>query len=93
MCTTGHFCDQFSGSVTLTTGTGITAAAGIIVGVTFPINRSTIPNCSYSVENNTVGTQFVATVLNANSNNISWSSSTLLTASQSLMFLYVCGGA
>lgn len=43
-CTGSHVCDSFSGTITLTTGTGI-VNSGTVLTITMPITRATRPNC------------------------------------------------
>jgi hypothetical protein len=92
-CATSHFCDQFSGVVTLVTGTAPTAAAASIITINFPVTRADAPNCPYSVDNTTTGTMVTTIVENSNTISINFSSSVVLTGSTTINFMYVCGGS
>jgi hypothetical protein len=92
-CTSGHSCDQFSGDITLVTGTTPTAS-GAIVTVTFLTPRSSTPNCTTSAFNQT-GNLAVTTVFPITTNDtlvFSNGTGAPATASSTFRFIYVCGG-
>jgi hypothetical protein len=89
-CTASHDCDDFSGSYTLTTGTGISANLAAIFTVHFALTRSNIPNCTYEVVS--AGLISDNIILGADTFTINFASSVNLGPSTTYIFTYICGG-
>jgi hypothetical protein len=94
-CSTSHTCDQFSGDIKLVTGTSV-GSVGNLLTVTFPVLRSTAPNCTIFVFDESDG----EAVPNIDTTPITASSLTYflplggstLVASSTYHITYVCGG-
>jgi hypothetical protein len=92
VCATYAICDSFSGTFTLTTGTG-TLAAGDLVIVNIPGSRSSIPNCTWNLAtNSTTNYGFTAGAGNSGGSTLQFNSATGLPASTSFAGTYICGG-
>ena len=90
-CTTNYVCDEISGTITLTTGTGTISGVGQLVELTFSSGRAHYPSCTYTaiVLGNPVqvGGQALSTSAIA-----FYSAVTNLSTSTSYQMSYVCGG-
>lgn len=92
-CTTSHICDNFSGEITLTTGTVPPIPPGTLLTITLPVARTNIPNCDVSVT--VTGTGLDPNVQWAETTNtivISLEGTTGLVASTVYPVRYICGG-
>jgi hypothetical protein len=88
-CTTSHICDNFSGEVTLTTGTVPTT--GTLITITLPTTRTNIPNCDVSLT--TTGVGLVTTdQWSETTSTIVITANVALTLSTPYTVRYICGG-
>jgi fibronectin-binding autotransporter adhesin len=92
-CTLNHVCDQFSGNITLTTGTSPATGANVVV-VGFPNVRASQPNCTINALDSSLSTIAPVNTLwaNVNTGELVFVSSTALAASSTFQLTYVCGG-
>jgi hypothetical protein len=92
-CTTGTVCDSISGSVTFSTGSGV-STTGTAFTITFPFNRVSKPNCVWKSVNGSGGAElplFINALSTANILTIT-SSSALPSGIPGNAFYYSCGG-
>jgi hypothetical protein len=89
VCAASHVCDQVSGELTLTTGTGA-LAAGTVATVTFPAARTNIPNCVETIEG---GTTFLAPQRTETTTSLAVAVGAAMAPSTAYTLTYVCGGA
>jgi hypothetical protein len=95
-CVTGFVCDQFSGTIALTTGTGITSAQfnNAAVTITFPVTRTNIPTCVVSVANTSNGVMVGSVRPLASTSTLAFLaySTTTFLPSNNYQIGYICGG-
>jgi hypothetical protein len=89
-CATNYVCDEFSGTVNLTTGTGTLTGTGNIVSVNM-ITRANYPSCTYSMQFVSPPGLFVYGQA-VNTSSIDFYNSAALSASTTYYLSYVCGG-
>lgn len=87
-CATSHVCDQISGEITLTTGTG-SLSAGTIATITFPVTRTNMPNCITRIVG---GTTYLGEGGVENTSGVTFSAAVALSASTTYTLKYICGG-
>lgn len=85
VCASTHICDETSGEVTLTSGTG-SPTAGVILTVTLGTTRTNSANCSVSLLGSLGPTWTDSTT------NFILSDTTGLSASTAYTIRYICGG-
>ncbi|WP_263353010.1 hypothetical protein [Acidicapsa acidisoli] len=89
-CAPSHVCDQFSGTVTLTTGTG--PAIGVLYTVT-TVSRAHLPNCIFTLGLSVPPYTAITSILPTYSTTqASLNTGLALTASTSYTSTYICGG-
>jgi hypothetical protein len=88
VCTTSYVCDSYSGTITLTTGTGV-LTAGTIATVTFPNTRTNKPSCAVDIEG---GSTFLAGSHSATTSVLTYTDGVAVTVSTVYTLTYVCGG-
>jgi hypothetical protein len=90
VCLSGHVCDNFSGALTLTTGTAPTT--GTLLTVTFPttLTRAASANCDVSFQSATG--PLTTNTWSASTTVITATATAALSASTAYTVMYVCGG-
>lgn len=86
-CASSHVCDQFSGEIALTTGTGPTP--GPQVTVTFGVTRTNTPNCVVTVQG---GTTFLAPGTSLTTSTLTFTVGAPPSSAANYTLDYVCGG-
>ena len=94
-CSSGYVCGQFSGVITLTTGTGITPAQfdNVVLTITFPMTRGNNPTCVINVENTSTGAMLSSVGPVSTTSTLafySWSSTAFVSSTNYSLF-YMCG--
>lgn len=87
VCASSHVCDDISGELTVTTGTGV-LSSGTLATITFAHVRANAPNCAYEIEgaSGLVPTKTESTTLLTLGVAAALANTTTYTAN------YVCGG-
>jgi hypothetical protein len=89
-CAPSHVCDQFSGTVTLTTGAG--PVIGVLYKVT-TVSRAHLPNCVFTLGLSAPPYTAITSILPTYSTTqASLNTGVALTASTSYTSTYICGG-
>jgi hypothetical protein len=95
-CTTNQVCDEFSGNITLDTGTGVDSSPinSPVITITFPVVRNHAPNCVITVfnESNAVTVNNIVATTTTSTLTYLMPTPGPIASNVTYQLIYVCGG-